>query len=333
MLDNLQLTLPLISSLIRIIIFWWKKEANIPIMNMIVKDWITLKSDQERSMMIQRAQNARIISICSYCIMALAWFFITVLPIFGMSIRLTSNITDPGKLLPVQTRYIYDITRRPYYELTFISQVIYAGIAMIAYSGIDNFLSLLIFHVCGQLDILKNRLTHLNKYMNYHKMLKSCIANHNPYNNKWYTLNSETIEDLLLLMTRGSKSVYLTAGKVSPVTMTTFCSLIEKGNNISITHLTYEVCILVNTFGHMCVYCAVGEILMAQCNQIHNAVYNNKWYTLEPRSAKCLIVLLIRSNKSNYLTAGKVFPMTMATFCNLIKTSASYISVLLTTRT
>jgi len=45
------------------------------------------------------------------------------------------------------------------------------------------------------------------------------------YNNKWYTLNSKTIEDLLLLMTRGSKSVYLTAGKVSPVTMTTFCSV------------------------------------------------------------------------------------------------------------
>ncbi|XP_018303731.1 odorant receptor 43a-like [Mycetomoellerius zeteki] len=184
--------------------------------------------------------------------MTIAFTFVVVLPICGISIRYLTNVTDPEKLLPLQTYYPYDVSKRPQYELTFFIQSIAIFFAILSYTGIDNFLGLL---------------------------------------------------------------------------------LIEKGNNISITHLTYEVCILVNTFGHMCVYCAVGEILVAQCDQIHRAVYNYKWYTLEPRSAKCLIVLLIRSNKSSYLTAGKVFPMTMATFCNLIKTSASYISVLLTTRT
>ncbi|XP_018407526.1 PREDICTED: uncharacterized protein LOC108783455 [Cyphomyrmex costatus] len=194
-------------------------------MDMIVKDWIKLKSDKERNLMIQRAQNARVITIFSYSLMALGCCSVTVLPIFGMSTRMYSNITDPGKPLPLQTHYIYDITKRPHYELTFFSQVVYTAVAMTAYAGIDNFLSLVIFHICGQFDILKNRLTRLDKYINYRKMLKCCIANHIPYNNKWYTLNSETVEDLLLIMTRGSKPVYLTAGKVSPVTMTTFCSL------------------------------------------------------------------------------------------------------------
>ncbi|KAM0732886.1 Odorant receptor 4 [Formica fusca] len=109
-------------------------------------------------------------------------------------------------------------------------------------------------------------------------------------------------------------------------------SLIEKGNDISISHLVYEVCIVINTFGHMCLYCAVGEILVIQCDRIHYAVYNYKWYILDPKNARGLILLMIKSSKPIYLTAGKVFPMTMATFCNLIKTSASYISVLLTTK-
>ncbi|XP_018376938.1 PREDICTED: putative odorant receptor 69a [Trachymyrmex cornetzi] len=291
---------------------------------MIMKDWIMLKSDQERSMMIQRAQNARIISICSYCIMALACFFITVLPIFGMSIRLTSNITDPGKLLPVQTHYIYDITKRPYYELTFISQVIYIAISAVVYAGIDNFLSLLIFHVCGQLDILKNRLTHLNKYINYHKMLKYCIINHNRL-----LRTIDVIEDTYNI-------IFLSLFIYNAILFAFFgfrmISLFDKGNDISITHLIYFFSIFMNLFAHMCLYCALGEILIAQCNKIYYAAYNNKWYTLNSETIEDLLFLMTRGSKPVYLTAGKVSPVTMTTFCNFVRVSIGYISVLHTTK-
>ncbi|KAL0100531.1 hypothetical protein PUN28_019681 [Cardiocondyla obscurior] len=145
---------------------------------MIAKDWIRTKSNQEKNIMIQRAQTARIIIICSYCIMGIQCIFVAVLPIFGRTMRLTPNITDPGKPMLLQSHYIYDITERPQYELTLISQAIYVVIGMMAYTGIDNFLGLLIFHICGQLDILKNRLECLDKYINYYKVLKCCIAKH-----------------------------------------------------------------------------------------------------------------------------------------------------------
>lgn len=148
-------------------------------MNMIAKDWKKTKSDQESNLMIQRAQTARIIIICSYCIMGAQCFILVGVPgIFGMTMRLTPNITDPGRPMPLQTHYIYDITKRPQYDLTFISQAIYVAIGMMAYTGIDNFLSLLVFHICGQLDILKNRLQCLDKYINYHEVLKCCVAKH-----------------------------------------------------------------------------------------------------------------------------------------------------------
>lgn len=52
-------------------------------------------------------------------------------------------------------------------------------------------------------------------------------------------------------------------------------------------------------------------------DSIFNAVYNQQWYSLHPKDAKNLILLLIRSRKSTCLTAGKVFYMTMPTFCNV----------------
>lgn len=145
---------------------------------MIAEDWGNVKSAQERNLMIRRAQTARIIITCAYCIMGVACFFIIVLPGFGVSMRLTSNLTDLGRPLPLQTYYIYDVTSRPQYELTFISQTIYIALAMMSYTGIDNFLGLLIFHICGQLDILRNRLTSLDKYTNFHNNLKKCITKH-----------------------------------------------------------------------------------------------------------------------------------------------------------
>jgi len=125
---------------------------------MIAEDWVKLKNVQERNVMIRRAQSARIIVMCAYYIMAISYLFIIILPAFGMSIRLTSNITDPGRLVPLQTYYIYNVTKRPQYELTYISQAIYILFAVMSYTGIDHFLGLLIFNICGQLKNLTKRL-------------------------------------------------------------------------------------------------------------------------------------------------------------------------------
>lgn len=154
-------------------------EAIVPVVSMITEDWVRLKSSQERNIMIRRAQSARIIITCAYCIMGVAIFlFVLILPGFGVSVRLRSNITGSGKTLPLHTYYIYDVTKTPQYELTYISQAIYVFFAIISYTGIDNFLGLVVLHICGQLDILKNRLGYLDKYMDFHDALKNCVEQH-----------------------------------------------------------------------------------------------------------------------------------------------------------
>ncbi|XP_077260623.1 odorant receptor 10-like [Temnothorax americanus] len=323
MIDNLQFTLPLISCVIRIMIFWWKKEAIVPIINMISKDWIKSINDEERCLMIQRAQTARTIIICSYCIMGMQCSFLVLPPAFGMSIRMTSNITDPGRPMPIEN-YIYDTTKRPQYELIFISQAIYLAIALMVYTGIDNFLSLLIFHISGQLDILKNRLTRLDEYMNDHEMLRCCIIKH------IRLLRAiDVIEDtynIILL------SLFIYFAILFAFYAFRIITLFDEGNDLSVSRLVFFVLTIFNLFGHMCLYCVLGDILMAQCNKIYYAAYSNKWYTMDPQITENLLILMTRSSKPIYLTAGKIYPVTMATFCSLVKTSVGYISVLYTMR-
>ncbi|XP_018376922.1 PREDICTED: odorant receptor 13a-like [Trachymyrmex cornetzi] len=292
---------------------------------MITKDWIKIKSDQERNLMIRRAQTARIIIICSYCIMGLQWFFVSVLPIFGVTMRLTPNITDPGRIpMPLQSHYIYDITKRPQYELTFISQAVYVGIGMMAYTGVDNFLSLVVFHICGQLDILENRMQHLDKYKNYPKILKRCIEKHIRLL-RAIDIIEDTYNGILL-------SLFIYFAILFAFYGFRIISLFDEGNYMSITHLIYFISSIINIFTHMCLYCVLGEILVAQCNKVYYAAYSNKWYTMDPKVGGDLLLLMTRGSKQICLTVGKMSPVTMATFCSLVKTSVGYISVLHTTR-
>ncbi|XP_011051738.1 PREDICTED: odorant receptor 67c-like [Acromyrmex echinatior] len=276
---------------------------------MITNDWIKIKNDQERNLMIRRAQTARIIIICSYCIMGLQWFFISILPIFGVTMRLTPNITDPGRIpMPLQSHYIYDITKRPQHELTFISQAVYVAIGMMAYTGVDNFLSLVVFHICGQLDILENRMQHLDKYKNYPKILRRCIGKHIRLL-RAIDIIEDTYNGILL-------SLFIYFAILFAFYGFRIISLFDEGNDMSITHLIYFISSIINIFTHMCLYCVLGEILVAQCNKVYYAAYSNEWYTIDPKIARDLLLLMTRGSKQICLTVGKMSPVTMATFCS-----------------
>ncbi|XP_011704772.1 PREDICTED: odorant receptor 43a-like [Wasmannia auropunctata] len=77
-------------------------------------------------------------------------------------------------------------------------------------------------------------------------------------------------------------------------------------------------------------YCGAGELVTEHCNAVYRAVCDLEWYKLESRKARSLILLMIRAGYPFRITAGKIIPLTMATFCSILKSSTGYISFLLT---
>ncbi|XP_029168461.1 odorant receptor Or2-like [Nylanderia fulva] len=322
-IDNLHYTLPLISSLMRLMVFWWKKKALVTIVNMIAEDWLKSKSLYERTVMIKWAQRTRICVICAFSIMGIAYGSIVSTTIFGKSMRLTSNITDPGRPMLLQTYYIYDVTKRPQYEFTLILQIVSVFIVILPYTGIDTFLGLLVFHICGQLDILKSRLVHLHQYENFSDILKDSVRCHIRLL-RAVAIVEDAYNIILLILLLYFGILFAFQGFL-------LVSLFDE-EKISIIRLSTLLVGIANIFIHMCLYCAIGEVLMTRYDAIHYAVYNNEWYFLDSKKMKDLIIFMIKSGVPVYFTAGKIFPMTIAMFCSLLKTSAGYISFLLTTR-
>lgn len=146
---------------------------------MIAKDWLRLKSDEERKIMIRCARIPRMIIICGFVIMFASFILLFILPCFGITMRYITNVTDPGKPLPLQTYYVYDTDTSPYFEFTFVAQGVTLMVSAMGYTAIDSMFGLMIFHVCGQLENLKCRLImDSEKNTNFHHVLTDVIMDH-----------------------------------------------------------------------------------------------------------------------------------------------------------
>ncbi|KAH0954192.1 OrU6, partial [Eciton burchellii] len=322
MIEVLQFILPLITCIIRLLIFWWKKEDIRPIVNMILEDWLKSRNMQEKNMMITWAQKARTVNTIVYSIMGINCACVVLLPAFGISATYTANTTETDKILPLPGYYIYNATKMPLYVLTYIGQVITLSYAVLTYTGIDTFLGLLVFHICGQLNILTTRFLCLSKLIKFRNGLNSCIRNHIRLLSA-IAIIENTYNKILL-------TLFLYFGLLIAFYEFLLISLIEERSYISINRMLFLLSNLTNIFVHMGLYCVVGEILVSQCDRVYYAICDQEWYFLDSRNAKDLIFLMIRARILPYITAGKIFPLTIATFCNLVKTSVSYVSVMLT---
>lgn len=145
---------------------------------MVKEDWIKLKTEEERAVMVRQTRIARLIMIWGYLVMVFSFILFVILPSFNISIRYITNITDPGKVLPLQTYYIYNVSRSPFYEMTFIIQGFSLMTAAITYTGTDSFMGYLAFHVCGQLENFRMRILNLDKFEHYEKALSYNVQDH-----------------------------------------------------------------------------------------------------------------------------------------------------------
>ncbi|KAL0113211.1 hypothetical protein PUN28_012409 [Cardiocondyla obscurior] len=271
MADNMQIGLPFSVTVLKFIIMWFHKKDLEPVISMVIKDWLRTKTTRERDTMIKQARIARITVIFGCIMMVLACIILIIPPCFGYTTRYLTNLTDPGRPMLVQTYFLRDITETPYYELVITAQALSIIMAAISYTGIDTFLSFLVFHICAQLEILKERLLNLNSFKDFNTGLSFNIQDHlrlirsidvidntfnlmlltllvffamlfclqgflivnaegifyAVYNYAWYLRTPNEAKNLMLIMIRAEKPLYITAGRICPLTLSMFCSLIK----------------------------------------------------------------------------------------------------------
>jgi len=119
----------------------------IAIINMVTEDWLKPRNVKERKRMVTWAQKSRTIIISSYILIAMPCIYCILLSIFGISMTQEMNINNTKKIFPLRLYYFYDVSKRPQYELIYISLSVAIFFTAITYTGIDHFLGLDISHL------------------------------------------------------------------------------------------------------------------------------------------------------------------------------------------
>ncbi|GAB1864521.1 Odorant receptor [Camponotus japonicus] len=323
MIDNLRFTLPVLTVLLKLVVMRWKQSVLLSVVNMMREDWMILKQDGERNVMMKRMQTSRLIVICAYVLMVFTLIIMIICPYFGLSFRHLTNLTDRDKPFFLQSYYLYDTDKSPQYELTYLTQIIASFLVLIIYTSVDTFLGFVIFHVCGQLENFRGRLVNLIAGKEFNKALSNNIVTH-----LRLIRYVDNIEDIFTLIMFGSVIYF---GIIFCLSGFVFIVMINN-EKINVTNLLQIYCMMaaiIIYFMQMFFYCYVGELIIEQCEAVYRTVYDLEWYNWESKQARNLILLMIRVQQPFRITAGKIVPLTMATFCSLLKTSAGYISFLL----
>ncbi|XP_029168659.1 uncharacterized protein LOC114938758 [Nylanderia fulva] len=178
MIDNLRFTIVILTILLELIIFRWKQTVLSSIINMIAEDWLSLNQRAERDVMRKRASTTRLFMLSLFITLILAYVLVIIMPYFDIPLRSLTNLTDRNKPLPFQTYYLYNTDKSPQFELTFFTQAIALFQVLMIHYGVHTFLVFMIFHICGQLENLKNQIFNLLSSKEFNTALSSIVMTH-----------------------------------------------------------------------------------------------------------------------------------------------------------
>ncbi|XP_011861745.1 PREDICTED: odorant receptor 85b-like isoform X6 [Vollenhovia emeryi] len=324
-IGTLRFALPFVLVPVKYAIMRWKRTVLLSIVNMMEEDWVALKSVAERAVMIRRARTARLIMIIGYVFFGSALLITTVPTYFDVRVVHVTNFTKQTKL-PFETYQFYNIHKSPQLELTLFLQNITSFLAAATYLTIDFFLLLVIFHFCGQLENFRNRLISLVSCQSFGKILHDIVVYHLRLI-KFANHIENTYTLMMLIIIFHFVVVFCFSGFIMTI-------IFKKGemNKDIVMEICFVIYILISLLMNTFVYCGAGEMVVEQSNAVYRAICDLEWYKLESQKARNLILLMIRTNHPFHITAGKIIPLTIATFCSILKTSCGYISFLLAKR-
>ncbi|XP_012061479.1 PREDICTED: odorant receptor 13a-like [Atta cephalotes] len=210
----------------------------------------------------------------------------------------------------------------PIYEVVMTTQFLHQMTAATVIGVLSALLVTLVLHVGGQVDILREKLLVIlpkeKKTSVSMIMIGSLIRKHqniivftekieNLYS---YIALAQFISNTLVICCLG----FIIVNSISA----------NEGSSMLVRSLLFYIVINLEAF----IFCFAGEYLSIKSKMIGDAAYESLWYDLTPSENRILLFLIMRSQKQMTITVGKFMNLSLQQFANIIKSSASYVSVL-----
>lgn len=188
----------------------------------------------------------------------------------------------------------------------------------VAHCGNDGFFFSLTMHLCGQFEVLKMCLAEIEIGQSAHReRIGMLVKQHCRLvvlaNNLEQSFNMIMLVQLLM-----SALLLCMEGFMMVVSLNT------KDNFGALKSAVIIMTLLVQLY----VYTYAGDALESRTEEIAYAAYDSPWYRSRGHVARDIAMIINRGNSPYRVTAGKFVSMNLFTFKEILKASASYLSVL-----
>ncbi|KOC62873.1 Putative odorant receptor 13a [Habropoda laboriosa] len=322
LLDGLSITLSNSLVFLKLIIIWLHSRTFYGILTTVFEDCNNYAStvENKRIMTDKAMLSSRISNFL------IGYFSITFLVYSGLALVLFDEdqngpVSKQRKFL-IRMEFPFEATVSPRYEIILVVQFIFEAFIVYGAATSIALIAVLILHVGGQIDLLCQNMRDISR--NHEKKvpqkltIKDVVVRHQRIIR--LSKNIETVFTYISLCQFLSNMLVICF--ISFVLVTSLNT--EQTTGLILKCFPYYVAVNCEAF----ILCYTGEYLTSKSERITQSVYNFLWYDLKPREARIVLLIILRSQKELILTAGKFVNLSLAAFANMLKASASYVSVL-----
>ncbi|KAL6429657.1 hypothetical protein ACFW04_007524 [Cataglyphis niger] len=317
LMDALSVTFAYTLLLIKMIIFAFNARLLNKIIVRMVEDWEECDILDRYTMKRMAYISRRFSNIIIFSHTISVFFYAT-----GALLKQKGDNQTDARELIVKMELPFKVESMPIYVIVLITQFLHQSSAAAMVGVLNSFLITLVLHACGQIDIVRQKFSEITR-KNVERgviegMMKALIVRHQRI--IAFSKNIEALfSNIALIQFVSNTMVICCLGFLIVISIG-----VPGGSMMLIKSVFFYIVMSLEAF----IYCFVGEHLSTKSEMIGDAMYESDWYELNPSQNRDVLFMILRSQKHLTLTIGKVADLSLKQFANIVKASASYVSVL-----
>ncbi|KAG7189940.1 hypothetical protein KM043_006101 [Ampulex compressa] len=294
--------------------------------NAVIEDWAGVTEPRDRRIMRRYSERGRSVSLT---ILYLGYasglsFVLRALSTYAWTSpwldRLPGRTNESARTVYFLASYcVYGPLAGTLHKCVLALQAVQIFVNATSHCANDGFFFVLTMHLCGQFQVLQRDISEIRPGGGSacRQRFGALIARHRRLaflaDSLEHTFNAIILVQLLMsALLLGLEGFQL------------LLSLKLKDNLVAAKHAVLIVTMLAQLY----LYAYAGDAMESHTEKIGCAAYDCRWYDFDARIAKDLPFVILRGATPHQITAGKFCPMNLFTFKEILKTSASYLSVL-----
>ncbi|XP_025073093.1 odorant receptor 22c-like [Pogonomyrmex barbatus] len=293
---------------IKLVILWSHQRIFFDLLQMMSADWQDYILNRYNSRVM--ADTANLARRASRWIVGMQ---VASVSLYSVGV-LASNTNNPERSEPYARELIlkmelpFNISTNSIYTAVQSVQFYHLFLVGGGISIINSLLVILILHVCGQIDILREWLTKAFSKDTIGATdeitIRSMIIKHQKI--IAFAENIENMYTYIALMMLLSDTIIICCLGFIIVTSLDAPAVIVKS-------LLFYITMNLEAF----IYCFFGEYLSAKSKMIGNAAYDSLWYDFPAKESRIVLFLIIRSQKRLTITSGKMMDLSLYRFTSV----------------